>query len=177
MAVWVKNHLVHTPHSVFHHGLIKLLIVKELEKKQWNWTHFLLWSSFKVERTSNAEVQERKETPMKLRSYNKRKNIAKIQQGIEYVKDISYVDVKADSGAEKMVMMPNTPVFVEEILVVESMGTTSISEHEFQVIEKTYDRIRDVETVKCRPKTKPTNKFHLNTKRLLNPRIQEEKMI
>ena len=79
MAVRVKINPYHTPHSVFHHGLIKLLIVKELENKEWTWTHFLLWSSFKVKRSTDAEVQERKETPMKLRSYSKRKNIAKIQ--------------------------------------------------------------------------------------------------
>ena len=60
---------------------------------------------------------------------------------------------------------------------MESMGTMSISEHEFQVIKKTYARIRDVETVKCRPKTRPTNKFHLNMKILLNPRLQEERRL
>ena len=37
---------------------------------------------------------------MKLRSYNKRKNIAKIQQGFEDVKVVLDVDAKADSNAE-----------------------------------------------------------------------------
>ena len=59
MAMRFKNHPNHT-YSVFHHGLIKLLIDKELEKKELTWPHFLFWSGFKVERLADAEEQERK---------------------------------------------------------------------------------------------------------------------
>ena len=114
---------------------------------------------------------------MKLRSYSKRKNIAKIQQGFEDVKVVSDMDAKVDSNAEKMVMTPSTLGLIEEISVMESMGTTSMLEPEFPGIKKTYARIRNVETVKWRPKTRPKKKFHLNLKRLLNPGLQEEKMI
>ena len=68
----VKNHLEHTPHCVFHHGLIKLLIDEELEKKESTWTHFLLWLGFKVENPTDTKLQG-KEIPMKFRSYSKRK--------------------------------------------------------------------------------------------------------
>ena len=50
-------------------------------------------------------------------------------------------------------------------------------EPKFPVIKKTYAHIRNTEIVKWRPKIEPTNKFHLNMKKLLNPKLQEEKMI
>ena len=54
MEVRVKNHPDHKPHNGFHHGLIKLLINKELEKKEWTWSHFLFWFSFKVEKLTDT---------------------------------------------------------------------------------------------------------------------------
>ena len=67
MSAKVKNDLDYTSHSVFHHGLIKLLIDKELEKRACSWSHFLFWSSF-----STGEKQGKKRKKMKLRS-NKQK--------------------------------------------------------------------------------------------------------
>ena len=84
---------------------------------------------------------------------------------------------KVDFDVEEMEMTPSTPGFVEEVLVVENMGTMSMPEPEIPGIKKTYAHAKNVETVKWRPKTRPTNKLHLNMKQLLNPRIQEEKMI
>ena len=67
MLARVKSHQYHTSHSVFHHGLIKVLIDKELEKKVWNWSHFLFWFGFKTD----GKLQEGKQVKMKLRSSNK----------------------------------------------------------------------------------------------------------
>ena len=72
----VRNHPEHTYHSIFHHGLIKLLVVKELENKPLILTQFLFWLGFKVEKPEYAEEQDSLETSRKLRSY-KRKSINK----------------------------------------------------------------------------------------------------
>ena len=80
MSVRVKSHPDHTSHSVFHHGLIKLLIDKELEKKVWAWSHFLFWSGFKTHKSTKVKSQEGKQMLMKLRSGNKRKNVTKTRE-------------------------------------------------------------------------------------------------
>ena len=49
MVMWVIKHPNHKNHSVFHHGLIKLLITTELEKSDRSFQHFILWSGFEPE--------------------------------------------------------------------------------------------------------------------------------
>ena len=49
----------------------------------------------------------------------------------------------------------------------------SIPEPESPVIKKTYSHLKNIEIVKWGPKTGPTNKFHLNMKTILNPKLQE----
>ena len=84
---------------------------------------------------------------MKLRSYSKRKSIDKMQQGFEDA------DAKANSDAKEMVTTAITPGFVEEISVVESMGTTSVPETKSPEIKKNYSQLRNTEDVRWRPKT------------------------
>ena len=47
----------HISHSIFHYGLIKLLVLNELTKKSWTWLHFLLWSGFEVEKPEIADEE------------------------------------------------------------------------------------------------------------------------
>ena len=108
---------------------------------------------------------------MRLRSYSKRKSVAKGWQGFEDMDIVSDATTKDDLDVEEMEMTPSTPGFVEESSVVESMVTMSMPKPEIPIIKKTYAHVRNVEIVKWQPKTRPTNKIHLNMKKLLNPRL------
>ena len=57
MSSRVKEHPDHTKQSVFHHGLIKLVISIVLRKKEKTWEYFLFWYGFQIEK-------------IKLRKYN-----------------------------------------------------------------------------------------------------------
>lgn len=57
MATRVRNHPSHTSHNVFHHGLVKLLVLDELEKHNRTWSHFLFWLGFKLENPSTSKIQ------------------------------------------------------------------------------------------------------------------------
>ena len=46
MSNIIKGNFNHTNQSVFHHGLIKLIICTVLKKKNRSWDHFLFWSGF-----------------------------------------------------------------------------------------------------------------------------------
>lgn len=64
MATRVKNHPEASSHIIFHHGLVKLLITKELEKHKRSWPHFLFWSGFKVE-SRESDESKKKQTPVR----------------------------------------------------------------------------------------------------------------
>ena len=67
METQLRNHPDHTSHSIFHHGLKKLLLLNELRKKSWTWLHFLFWSGFEVEKIEIAEKEidgKSKEKPL-----------------------------------------------------------------------------------------------------------------
>ena len=55
MSNRVKDHFDHTNQSVFHHGLIKLIICTFLQKKNGSWDHFLFWSSFTNEQDDQVK--------------------------------------------------------------------------------------------------------------------------
>ena len=44
MSDRVKRHKDHTQQSIFHHGLIKLIVNTVLQKKGRTWEHFMFWS-------------------------------------------------------------------------------------------------------------------------------------
>ena len=117
-------------------------------------------------------MQEGKQTPMKLRSYSKRKIVAKAQQRS---KGISDANAKVDSDVEEMEITPSTPGFVEEVSVMESMGTMSMQQLETSIIKNTYARVKILEITKWQPKTRPTNKIHIYMKNLFNAKLQKEK--
>ena len=64
------------------------------------------------------------------------------------MKVVSNVDAKSNSDIEQIVTTPSTPVFVEEISFVKSMGTMSMLEPEFPVSKKLYACIRNDEIAK-----------------------------
>ena len=67
MSSRVKEHQDHTKQSIFHHGLIKLIISTVLQKKEKTWDYFLFWSGF----------QSKKEDQSKKRKLNKGHNLVK----------------------------------------------------------------------------------------------------
>ena len=67
MSSRVKEHQNHTQQSIFHHGLIKLIISTVLQKKGKTWDYFLFWYGF----------QSEKENQSKKRHVNKAHNLVK----------------------------------------------------------------------------------------------------
>ena len=57
MVIRVHNHPDSSSNNIFHHDLVKLLIAKYLEKHGRSWSHFIFWSSFKIE---SKEFEENK---------------------------------------------------------------------------------------------------------------------
>ena len=41
MVTWVQTHLEHTARSIYHQGLIKLLLISQLSKEGRSWESFL----------------------------------------------------------------------------------------------------------------------------------------
>ena len=46
MSSRIKEHQDHISQSIFHHGLIKLIISSVLQKEGKTWDYFLFWSGF-----------------------------------------------------------------------------------------------------------------------------------
>ena len=55
MSSRVKGHQYHTKQSIFHHGLIKLIICNLLQKKGKTWDYFLFWSGFQSEKEDQSK--------------------------------------------------------------------------------------------------------------------------
>ena len=49
LVTWIQTHLGHTTHSIYHQGLIKLLVISHLNKDGWSWESCLLGLGFEVE--------------------------------------------------------------------------------------------------------------------------------
>ena len=54
----MKEHQDHIKQSVFHHGLIKLIISTILQKREKTWKHFLFWSGFKTEKEDQSQKRQ-----------------------------------------------------------------------------------------------------------------------
>ena len=54
----VKKHQDHTKQSIFHHGLIKLIISTMLRKKEKTWDYFLFWSGFQTKKEDQAQKRQ-----------------------------------------------------------------------------------------------------------------------
>ena len=85
MSRGVKEHPDHTKQSVFHHGLIKLVISTILQKQEKTWEYFLFLSGFQTE----------KEDQTQKRQLNKGHNLVK------KLKKRVKVEIEEDNALEK----------------------------------------------------------------------------
>ena len=58
MVTRVNNHPNHTSHYVFHHGLIKLLVITKLKKMDKSSQHFLFWFGFDPKSQMHTDDKE-----------------------------------------------------------------------------------------------------------------------
>ena len=58
MSSRLKEHQDHTKQSVFHHGIIKLVVSTVLRKKEKTWYYFLFWSGFQIEKEDQAHKRQ-----------------------------------------------------------------------------------------------------------------------
>ena len=55
MSNRIKGQSDHTNQSLFHHGLVKLIIRIVLQKENRSWDHFLFWSGFTIEQGDHVK--------------------------------------------------------------------------------------------------------------------------
>ena len=58
MSSRVREHQDHIKQSIFHHGLIKLIISTVLQKKGKTWDYFLFWSSFQIQNEDQSKRRQ-----------------------------------------------------------------------------------------------------------------------
>ena len=58
MSSRVRGHEDHTKQSIFHHGLIKLIIIAVLQRKGKTWDYFLFWSGFQSEKEDQSKKRQ-----------------------------------------------------------------------------------------------------------------------
>ena len=58
MSCRVREHQDHTKQSIFHHGLIKLIISTVLQKREKTWEHFIFWSGFKTDQEEQSQRRQ-----------------------------------------------------------------------------------------------------------------------
>ena len=85
MATRVTNQPAHTIHTIFHHGLAKLLVLTELRKQNYSWKHFLFCSGYGPENhkaQGNLDTQiSKKETKTYVNKHKSPHIRRKIQEG------------------------------------------------------------------------------------------------
>ena len=82
MSCRVRDHQNHTKQSVFHHGLIKLIISIVLQNRGKSWDHFIFWSGFKTdqeEQSQRIQVDKGQALTKKLRKKVVVKNEEKVE--------------------------------------------------------------------------------------------------
>ena len=92
MSSRVKGHQDHTSQSIFHHGLIKLIISTALQKEGKTWNYFLFWTSFQIkqeEQQTKKQVDKGKTLVRKLGQKIKfeDKKEVKLEKALEPLKD------------------------------------------------------------------------------------------
>ena len=97
MSSRVNEHQDHTKQSIFHHGLIKLIISTVLRKKEKTWDYFLFWSGFQTEKEDQAQK----------RQLNKGHNLVK------KLKKRVIVNIEEDNVPEKSMTQGDEKVEVE----------------------------------------------------------------
>ena len=88
----VKGHRDHTSQSIFHHGLIKLIISTALQKEGKTWNYFLFWTGFQIkqeEQQIKKQVDKGKTLVRKLgqKIKSEDKKDVKLEEATEPLKD------------------------------------------------------------------------------------------
>ena len=88
MSSRIKEHHDHTAQSIFHHGLIKLIISTVLQREGKTWDYFLFWSGFQIkqeEQPTKKHVDKGQTLIRKLgkKVKSKNKKCVKIEEVIE----------------------------------------------------------------------------------------------
>ena len=96
MSSRVREHQDHTEQSIFHHGLIKLIISTVLQKKGNTWDYFLFWSGFQSEKEDQS----------------KKSRVNKAQNLVKKLKKEGIVKVEEDSVQERS-MTRRVGIFVQ----------------------------------------------------------------
>ena len=58
MSCRVREHQDHTKQSIFHHGLIKVIISTVLQKREKTRERFIFWSGFKTDREEQSQRRQ-----------------------------------------------------------------------------------------------------------------------
>ena len=119
MSSRVKEHQDHTKQSVFHHGLIKLVISTVLRKKEKTWEYFLFWSGFQTE----------KEDQTQKRQLNKGHNLVK------KLKNKFIVKIEEDNVPKKSMTQGHENVEVEHQTNIEENEISKAKVKEIEPIE------------------------------------------
>ena len=82
MSIRVKEHQDHTKQSLFHHGLIKLVISTVLQKREKTWEYFLFWSGFQREKEEQSQKRQLDKGQILIKKL-KRKVIVKYEEADE----------------------------------------------------------------------------------------------
>ena len=99
MSSRVKEHQDHTKQSVFHHGLIKLVISTVLQKREKPWEYFLFWSSFQTKKEEQSQ-KRRLNKGQNLVKKLKKKVTVKNEEGSEPEKYLNQEDENIEIGPQ-----------------------------------------------------------------------------
>ena len=201
----IKEHIDHMHQSIFHHGLIKLIICTVLQRNNRIWDHFLFWSGF----SNEQEDQVKKSLMNKQFGFVKRFNKelvddlvqASVQenspgQGFKELVDEEERQALDDkyeqvlendkkkhryvsNHEEELVSIKEKQgsICVQEI-TTKVLVVAEISNDTLQVSNVKFQRKASVyvKEVNWRMKTRVKNKLRLNMKKILNPKLRKEKI-
>ena len=102
MSSRVKEHQDHTKHSIFHHGLIKLIISTVVQKKEKTWDYFLFWSRFQYEKEDQSKKSQLNKGNNLVKKLNK-KVIVEIEEDSVQGKSMTQRDENAKNEHQNKV--------------------------------------------------------------------------
>ena len=111
MSGRIKEHQDHTALSIFHHGLIKLIIGTALQREGETWDYFLFWSGFQIkqEEPTKKHVDKGQNLIRKLgkKVKSKDKKDVKLEKVTEPSKeDYEPQQLLADSKGKSLLFIP-----------------------------------------------------------------------
>ena len=94
MSSRVKQHEDHTSQSIFHHGLIKLIISTVLQHEGKSWDFFLFWSGFHVNQEDQQPKRQADKGKVLIRKLGQKPKLeneeeVKVEEASEHVEEDS----------------------------------------------------------------------------------------